>query len=227
MTDTLRRVDGGPAPHALLAAGTAAVSDALDRLGVPGGALGISPLAPGQRMVGPAFTVRYVPVGAAKGTVGDYFDDCLAGQVVVLDNGGRLDCTVWGDILTTVAHERGLAGTVINGVCRDVHRPVELGYPVYSRGRFMRTGKDRVEVAEVGGIVTLGDVQVRPGDLVIGDDDGVVVVPWDLADRVAAVAEEIVQAEVNILESVRNGETLGAARTAHGYHHLQRPGEAG
>ena len=65
MTDTLRRVDGGPAPQALLAAGTAAVSDALDRLRVPGSALGIAPLAPGQRLVGPAFTVGYVRVGAA------------------------------------------------------------------------------------------------------------------------------------------------------------------
>jgi 4-hydroxy-4-methyl-2-oxoglutarate aldolase len=227
VTDTLRPTAAPPTVcDLLLASGTAAVSDALDRLGVPGGALGIQPLSPGQRMAGPAFTVRYVPVGASKGTVGDYLDDCLAGQVVVLDNGGRLDCTVWGDILTTVAHERGLAGTAINGVCRDVHRPSELGYPVYSCGRFMRTGKDRVEVAEVGSVVRLGDVQVRPGDLIVGDDDGVLVVPWDRATEAAAIAQQIVNAEIRVLESVRGGATLAVARNLYGYHQLQRHTES-
>src|SRR5262245_31002412 len=143
----------------LIGAGTATVSDALDKLALLGSALGIAPLAFGQRMVGQAFTVRYVPVGSVRGTVGDYLDECQPGEVVVLDNDGRRDCTVWGDILTTMAHAKGLAGTAINGVCRDVAQPLELGYPIYSRGRFMRTGKDRVQVAEVGGVVTLGDVQ--------------------------------------------------------------------
>ena len=222
MTDILRQPTQTAVCTALLAAGTAAVSDALDRAGLPGSAFGIHPLAPGQRMVGPAFTVRYVPLGAAKGNVGDYLDDCVAGEVVVLDNGGRLDCTVWGDILTTVAHERGLAGTAINGVCRDVHRPGQLSYPVYSKGRFMRTGKDRVVLADVGSVVTLGDAQVRPGDIVVGDDDGVVVVPWELAHEIAATAEQIVQAENRVLDSVRSGATLGSARELHGYHQLQR-----
>jgi regulator of RNase E activity RraA len=205
--------------------GTAVVSDALDRLRLPGSALGIAPLAFGQRMAGPAFTVRYVPAGATPGSVGDYVDDCEPGQVVVLDNDGRLDCTVWGDILTTVAHARGLGGTAINGVCRDVSTPLELGYPIFSRGRFMRTGKDRVNVAEVGGSVTLGDVRVEAGDLVVGDDDGVVVVPRDRIDDVAAAAGEIAAAEQRILESVRQGASLAAARREHGYHALQRAGE--
>jgi 4-hydroxy-4-methyl-2-oxoglutarate aldolase len=222
VTDILRPTAQATVCDLLLAAGTAAVSDALDRLGIPGSALGIAPLSPGQRMAGPAYTVRYVPVGANRGTVGDYLDDCLTGQVVVLDNAGRLDCTVWGDILTTVAYDRGLAGTVINGVCRDVHRAAELGYPMYSRGRFMRTGKDRVEVADMGGVVSLGDVQVRPGDLVVGDDDGVVVVAWEKADDVAAIAQEIVAAEARVVESVRSGATLAVARDLSGYHHLQR-----
>jgi 4-hydroxy-4-methyl-2-oxoglutarate aldolase len=99
---------------------TAVLSDALDRLGLPGSARGLAPLRPGQRMAGRAFTVRYVPAGAERGTVGDYIDQALPGQVIVLDNQGRDDRTVWGDILTGVAHRRGVAGTVIWGVCRDV-----------------------------------------------------------------------------------------------------------
>src|SRR5690348_9086664 len=135
---------------------SAAISDALDRLQIPGQAQGIASLRLGYHIVGRAFTVRYLPVGSTKGTVGDYVDDVPPGGVIVLDNGGRLDCTVWGDILTAMANQRGVAGTVIDGVCRDVHRALGLSYPIYSRGRFMRTGKDRVEVSDVNRPVTVG-----------------------------------------------------------------------
>lgn len=206
----------------LLRLGTATVSDALDRLGLPGSAQDITPLATGQRMVGPAYTVRYVPVGAERGTVGDYLDECVAGQVVVLDNGGRVDCTVWGDILSTLAYEIGIAGTAINGVCRDVRVAQKLGYPIYSRGRFMRTGKDRVEVADTNRPVVLGDTQVRPGDLIVGDEDGIVVVPRGHIEKVASVAAAINSAESAIIEAVRGGLSLAAARERYGYHQLQR-----
>lgn len=216
----------GPAPtdvnQLLLDMGTATVSDALDRLGLAGSVFGLAPLSAGQRMVGPAFTVRYVPAGAQRGTVGDYLDECSAGEVVVLDNSGMLHCTVWGDILTTLATEKGIAGTAIDGVCRDVHLAVGLGYPIYSRGRFMRTGKDRVEVADTNVQVVLGDTQVQPGDVVVGDDDGLVVVPREHVDQVAAVATNIHDAENGILRAIRGGMTLAAARERHGYHRLQR-----
>lgn len=201
---------------------TASVSDALDRLRLPGSALGIAPLWPGQRMAGRAFTVRYVPAGAPKGTVGDYIDDVEPGQVVVLDNAGRLYCTVWGDILTALAHEKRVAGTAIFGVCRDTKKARDLGYPIYSSGRFMRTGKDRVEVADVGVPVSLGDVQVRPGDLVIGDDDGVVVVPSGHEERVLEVARGVAKTEDRILDDALAGMPLAEARRKHGYHQLQR-----
>jgi regulator of RNase E activity RraA len=205
---------------------TASVSDALDKLRLPGSALGIAPLAQGQRVAGRAFTVRYVPAGATPGTVGDYIDDVEPGQVVVLDNGGRLYCTVWGDILTATAHARGVGGTVIYGVCRDVARAFSLGYPIYSSGRFMRTGKDRVEVSGVNVPVALGDVQCRPGDLVLGDDDGIVVVPREHEAQVLGVALEIVEREGRILAEALAGTPLREARARHGYHQLQRGGQA-
>ena len=82
------------------------------------------------------------------------------GTVVVLDNGGRDNATVWGDILTEVAHGKGIAGTVIDGINRDVALSLELGYPVYSRDNWMRTGKDRVQVEAVGVAVNIGDVSL-------------------------------------------------------------------
>jgi regulator of RNase E activity RraA len=201
---------------------TAAISDALDRLGIPGQALGMAPLDVRFRLAGRAFTIRYRPIGAVeRGTVGDYIDDVPPGEVVVLDNAGRVDCTVWGDILTAVAHRRSLGGTVINGVCRDVSRAIDLGYPIYSRGRFMRTGKDRVEVESMGQPVSLGDVQVRPGDILVGDADGIVVIPQSRESDVLSTALSIEDAETAIEAETARGMRLDEARTKHRYHALQ------
>ena len=201
---------------------TATLSDALDKLGRPGSLLGLSPLFDGAALCGPAFTVRYVPAGSPPGTVGDYLDDVAPGQIVVLDNAGRTDCTVWGDILTAMAHDRTIGGTVIDGVCRDTARALEEGYPIYSRGRFMRTGKDRVEVAEVGGAVSIGGVQVRAGDTIVGDTDGVIVVAREIEDEVLRIAEDISTRESAILADVLAGSSIAEARRRHGYHRLQR-----
>ena len=201
---------------------TAAISDALDKLGLPGSALGIAPIFPGARLLGRAFTIRYAPVSPIDpGTVGDYIDDIGPGTVVVLDNQGRTDCTVWGDILTCVAHKKGVAGTVISGVCRDTARATELRYPIYSAGRFMRTGKERVEVVASGGPVNIGGVQVRAGDVLIGDDDGVVIVPAERAAEVARIARSISDVEDRILAAALEGGSLREARRQFGYHALQ------
>jgi len=202
--------------------GTATVSDALDRLGLPGSAHGIAPIADGLRMAGPAYTVRYVPAGDPKGTVGDYIDNIPSGGVAVLDNQGRTDATVWGDILTVYAGAKQLAGTAIWGVCRDTPVALEQGYPLFTHGRFMRTGKDRVEVADEQVPVALGDCQVRPGDWVVGDSDGVVVVPSHRLAEVLDLAESIGATEDAILKAVLSGATIAEARREHGYHTLQR-----
>jgi regulator of RNase E activity RraA len=209
-------------PHPLANYSTATVSDALDRLGRPGSMLGLAPLSDGARLCGRAFTVRYVTAGSPPGTVGDYLDDVPPGAVVVLDNGGRTDCTVWGDILTAMAEDRGIGGTVIDGVCRDVKRALGLGYPIYSKGRFMRTGKDRVEVSDVGRPVSVGGVHVRAGDLLVGDADGVVAIPRQAEEQVIAIAAEIAAREAAIVADVLAGTSLADARGRHGYHLLQR-----
>jgi 4-hydroxy-4-methyl-2-oxoglutarate aldolase len=201
---------------------TPTVSDSLDRLGIAGQALGIAPLDRSFRLVGRAWTLRYGPVGQDRGTVGDYIDDLGPGDVVVLDNQGRLDATVWGDLLTIVAHRRQVAGTVIDGICRDVDRSLTLGYPIFSRGNWMRTGKDRVRVEATQVPVSVGGIRVEPGDLLLGDGDGIVVVPAARADEVLETAERIEGAEAAIRAAIEAGTPLGEARRAAGYHDLQR-----
>lgn len=200
---------------------TTTVSDALDKMGIAGQCQGLKPLDPLFRIAGPAFTIRYVPCGTRGGTVGDYIDDLPPGTVVVLDNQGRMDATVWGDILTIVASRKGLGGTVIDGVCRDAPRAHELKYPIFARGSHMRTGKDRVAVDAIQVSVSIGGVRVDPGDLVLGDWDGVVVVPRERLQEVADVAGRIAQAEERIRAAVEQGERLDLARRTQGYHHLQ------
>lgn len=200
---------------------TTCVSDAMDKLGVECAAYGVKPLRFGEKICGRAFTVHYMPCGAVSGTVGDFLDDVAPGQVIVIDNAGRDDCTVWGDIMAKTAKKIGIAGTVIDGVCRDVPAILSCGYPVFSKGYYMRTGKDRVYVDAVNVPVTLAGMQVLPNDIILGDDSGVVVIPQALAERVVEIAEEIDAKEQSILTLVAQGHTLKEARAEMGYHHLQ------
>lgn len=202
---------------------TPGVSDALDKLGLPGQCLGVAPLGNySQVIVGPAFTVQYVTASVPPGTVGDFIEDVAPGDVVVIDNAGRTDCTVWGDIMTQYAVQRQIAATVIDGVCRDVNKALSDGYPMFSKGRFMRTGKDRVQVQSVNQPVSIGTARVCSRDIVIADANGVVIVPRDRAREVAAVARHIESVETDIRELLSQGQTLKEARAALGYHHLQR-----
>lgn len=201
---------------------TPTVSDALDKLKIRGGCQGLTPIVLGKKIVGPAFTVKFVPVGTVKSTAGDFIDDVKEGDVIVIDNGGRQYCTVWGDILTYVAVSKKIAGTVIDGVCRDVDGIRELNYPIFTRGHFMVTGKDRVIMHYKNDTVAICDIQVKPGDIVMGDQSGVLIIPLEKAEEVLNEAMIIEEAECKIIEEVKTGSTLIAAREKFRYNELQR-----
>lgn len=201
---------------------TAAISDALDAAGIDGQLHGIAGLTFDFAATGPAFTVRYEDAGAGeRGSVGDFLDEVPAGSLIVIANNGHTDATVWGGIMTETARAQGIAGTVIDGVCRDVGSSLTHGYPLFTRGSYMRTGKDRVQLTEVGGPLTIGEVHIRPGDIVCADADGVLVVPAEHAAEVAAAAQRIEDAEAGIVGLVRDGSSLVDARARTGYHDLQ------
>lgn len=206
------------------ALGTATLSDALDRLGLDGCTLPLFPLNPAWTLAGPAFTVSMTSSTRHGRGVGDYVDDVPAGAVVVIDNGGRLDVTVWGDLLTATAARRRLAGTVIDGACRDTATTAAGAYSIFSAGRFMRTGKDRVEMAATQVPIQLGATRIAPDDVVVGDADGIVVIPQRHALALYSVAREIDGAEEAMRTRVEQGARLRDARATAGYHALQRRG---
>ncbi len=200
---------------------TSCISDAMDRLGIEGCLFGIKGQTKANRICGQAYTVHYVPCGVKKGTVGDFLDDVKPGEVIVIDNSGRLNCTVWGGIMAHVAHHKEIAGTLIDGVCRDIDEVNAAQYAVFSKNVYMRTGKDRVEVDYVQKPVCICGIQVKPGDVIVGDDNGALCIPAEFAEKVCQAAEMINEVESRIVEATSQGSSLKAAREKYGYHKLQ------
>ena len=198
---------------------TAAVSDALDSLGIAGVLAGIRPLVPSVRCCGPAYTVRYRERGASAEFQGapNYIDDVPEGAVVVVDNGGRTDCTNWGSLLTEVARSRGIAGTVLHGSARDYDEISAGPYPVFCTAVTMVSGKNRVELDGLQEPIDIAGVEVRPGDYIVADGNGAIRVPADKVDEVVSRAEQVDRTEAAIAAAVRQGSRLDHARATFNY----------
>lgn len=202
---------------------TPELSDALDYFSLPGVVYELKSVTVNQSFAGTAWTVRYIPVDHNNpGSVGDYIDEVSSQDVVVIDNAGRTDCTVWGGILSQVAAKKGIAGTVIFGVSRDTSEAVEAKYPIHALNHFMRTGKDRVQVKEVRGSVNIGGTLVNHGDIIVADADGVVVLELSIAEKVINRAREMKEIEDEIVKDALDGMSIKDARKKHNYHLLQR-----
>jgi len=199
-------------------AGTGPVSDALDRLGRNGGLAGLVRMSGHGVVAGPAFTLRFDLVRPGEpAPAAEFVDDVPKGAVVVIATGGCTTCTVWGDILAYVACRRGIAGTVIDGYCRDIDDIRALDYPLWSLGAYMKSGKGRVRLTATGQPVTLGGTTVHPGDLVCADGAGVVVVPAGQAEEVGRWVAQIEKMEQAIRADLDTGSSLRDARRRHGY----------
>jgi RraA family protein len=145
----------------------------------------IRPVWPGARLAGPAFTVRTPP--GEHPSVREAANEAPPGSVLVVDGGGALDRALWGDRMAQLALDRGLAGLVVDGAVRDAEGIEELGFPAFAAG-VTPTPPRRDHPGEVGIPVTCGGLTVRPGDFVYGDRDGVVVVPAEQHEEIAARA---------------------------------------
>ena len=181
---------------------TAQVSDALFRLGTKQGTMdaGIKPVVPDVQAVGPAFTVKTYP-GATHGS-GLALQHAQPGDVVVIDGEGFDRSILWGGIFSAQAVKKGLAGTVIDGAVRDIDDVRELGYPLFARYVCPRAGAFEQQ-AEMQIPITCAGALVNPGDLIIGDNMGVVAVPQARVEEVLAKAEEIREKEERIMAELR------------------------
>jgi regulator of RNase E activity RraA len=191
---------------------TCAVSDALDRLGLPGAVTGIAPLVPAAGpLAGPVITVRVGPrpddrprphLGAAA------IATASPGDVIVVDHRGRLDVSAWGGLLSLAARERGVGGVIVDGACRDVDEARVLGFPVFARAAVPVTARGRIVQESCREPVAIGGVPVATGDWVIADASGVVFVPRGRADEVVGLAEKIAAREAAMADAIRAGESV-------------------
>lgn len=164
----------------------------------------IAPLYPGARLAGPARTARITPGQNAAIHRAVWLAE--PGEVLVVDGGASAFYGPFGDILATACIERDLAGLVIDGTVRDGDEVAELDFPVFCIGRNPAVTA-KTEPGETDIPVTCGDIRVHPGDFVVGDGDGVVVIPAAEAAAVAAALPGVAEREEEIRAALRAGRT--------------------
>jgi len=180
---------------------SANLSDALHRGGV---LQGIRPLFPGIRMVGQAVTVRTYPGDWAKPV--QAIDVAQPGEIIVIDAGGA-GPALWGELATHSAVQRNLGGVVIDGGLRDSPEIIDMKFPAFSRLVMPNAGEPK-GFGEIGVPVTVGNMRVEPGDWLLGDDDGVVVLPKAIAVEYANRSMDVLERENRIREEIKEGSTL-------------------
>ncbi len=197
---------------------TGTLSDAMDDLGIAGvgTAADLPPVNPGQRIVGPALTVRNV---AHTSQIHKAALDRVSGQgeteahnlaepgdVLVLQ--GIVGCSNMGGMSATIAKRQGFIGAVVDASVRDPDQYRAMGWPVWVRGFTPITGKWRTRTVEVNGTVTIAGVSVSPGDLVCADDAGICFVPYGQANAVLEVARRIDKGDTQRKADIDNGVPL-------------------
>ncbi len=202
---------------------TAMVSDSLDVVGVRNNVMNssIQALRPEMRAVGFAATIEFEPSSEFDqrdpyGAAIDFLDRLNPGQLAVVATGGRDDSAFWGELFSAAAKGRGATGMVCDGPLRDTEAVVGLGFNVFGASNRPIDYKGRMRVASVGTIVICGGVEVHPGDAVIADADGVVVVPKIHIARVFELANARAQSEKSVLKDLLAGKSVREVWDAYG-----------
>ena len=195
------------------------VADGLERNGLEGAAPGVLPLWPDCRKIaGPAQTLKLAPPG--EGPESAAYDTLRAvvaggaGSVLVIDNGGRPGVNSFGGIVGTTAKHYGLAGCISDGAMRDVNEYKALDFPCYAAGPALTSIRTRSSSLGYGIEIAFAGLAVRPGDLVFGDENGVLVVPRESIGAVLEAAELVKRTEERIVAAIRGGQDPVAAHEA-------------
>jgi 4-hydroxy-4-methyl-2-oxoglutarate aldolase len=166
---------------------------------------GIKPVAPAFRAAGPAVTVATAP--GDNLWIHRAIDAAAPGDVLVVHTGGAHEWGYWGELMSVAARRLGLGGLVIDGCARDGERLARLGFPVFARGLCIRgTAKASSALGALNEAVQIGEVTVHPGDLVVGDGDGVLVLPRASVEAILRAAAAREAKEATILERIEAGE---------------------
>jgi 4-hydroxy-4-methyl-2-oxoglutarate aldolase len=205
-----------------LALHVSVVSDCLDKVGLRNNVLAphIRPLDRDTQLAGFAKTVLLTEVHTPPEDPGDYYklelqsvESLQPGDVVVTSTCHR---SYWGELLATASRLRGARGIVADAYTRDTRRLREMGFPTFVAGIQAQDSLGRLEVIDIDVPVDCGGVSVRPGDLVLGDNDGVVIVPQTEVDLVLGLAEEKVRTESRMRADLSNGRPMREAFSAYG-----------
>jgi 4-hydroxy-4-methyl-2-oxoglutarate aldolase len=200
---------------------TPVLGDILDQLGFMHRILPqpIQPMTADMRLVGramPALIVDvYGPQAQPFGKLTESLDQLNPGEIYIA-SGGEMRCAYWGEILTATAKYRGARGAVINGFHRDTPAVLEQNWPVFSRGRFAQDSSMRSKVIDYRCDIEIEGVWISPNDLVIGDLDGIVVVPQKVETEVITLALEKARAEKVVRKEIERGMSSTDAFHKHG-----------
>ncbi len=177
---------------------TTNLSDAMDLLGIRGAVIGIRPMFDAPRVVGRAVTIKITAAGMTKSKTHlgiEAIASAEPGDVIAIDNRGDLNNNCWGEVLACAAKVKEVCGVVVDGAARDLDACREMAFPVYARGAVPITARGRIMQEAFNCMIRLGDVQVRPGDVIVGDINGVVVICEERLEDVVREAEILMQKE--------------------------------
>jgi 3-hexulose-6-phosphate synthase/6-phospho-3-hexuloisomerase len=201
-TELYKRGGAASIAEVLARASAADVTGAMHNAGA---VEGIEAIVPGAKMAGQAVTVWTYPGDWAKPV--EAIDRAEKGEVIVIDAGGR-GPAVWGEMATMSCLERGVAGVVIDGAVRDTSDIRQMGFPAFARLVTPVAGEPKGQ-GMIGVPLHIGGQDIRAGDWIVGDDDGVVVVPREKAVEVANRAQSVLEREDREMAEIQDGSTLG------------------
>ncbi|MEM7014932.1 MAG: RraA family protein [Verrucomicrobiota bacterium] len=201
---------------------SAVVADVLDGMGYRHRCLSadVQALTPNQKVCGRVFTAKAQPVNEIPDEPYklemEAIDTMQAGDVLVVDADGNRESAFWGELLSTACLAKGVRGAVMNTCCRDLWALSQMEFPVFGTGKTPADSKGRIDVVSIKETIVMNEVVINTGDYVLGDMDGVVIIPEDAAEEALKLAYEKVTGENTVREELRAGVPVAEVFRKHG-----------
>ncbi len=189
-----------------------AVSDALDKLHLKGAVTGLGQLSGSRRIAGRVLTVKLgvgePPPGKPRHVSTTAIVSAQPGDIIVVEQHSGVNAASWGGILTLGAKLRGVAGVIADGPVRDIDEARQHDFPVFGSGVTTFTARGRIVELATGEPITVGEIEVKPGDYAIADGSGVVFISAENIERIVGVAESIAAREAAMAKALREGKPI-------------------